>query len=412
MKKRNGSPLIRSSGMASLGASLICILIGLVFGFIILVVLAAVSGDGKNFGDILATAWNSGFQQILSGGFFLAPLGVGQEVAAAAPLIMTGLSVAFAFRTGLFNIGSAGQYVLGAFGALFSAIVLGWPWWACLLTASVFGAVWGAIPGIFKAYLNINEVITSIMFNWIGLYAVNTIIYGGGTGVMYDSSKTKTWDLRVLYSKSVIPDLGMSHLFRSKSTTIAIFLAIMMAVLIHIIINKTTFGYELKACGYNKNAARYAGINEKRSIILSMVIAGALAGFGAGLYFLSGMAEWKPMESTALPAIGFNGIAVALLASNNPIGAVFSAAFISHISTGGSYMNANVFPPEVADIISGIIIYLCAFSLLFRTMILNRRQRKREGTLVQGDETPADLPSPKPVPEPESSENERKEGEQ
>lgn len=394
MKKKNNSPLLNSGRLSSLGASFICVLIGLLFGYIILVVLAAVNSGGTGLGDILATAWTSGFQQILTGGFFLMPRGLGQEIAAAAPLIMTGLSVGFAFKTGLFNIGVAGQYTLGAFGALFAAIILGWPWWACLIAASVFGALWGAIPGLFKAYLNINEVITSIMFNWIGLYAVNTIMYSGGTGPMYDPSKTKTWDLRVLYSDAVIPDLGMSSAFHSKSTTIAIFLAVVVAVLVYIVINKTTLGYELKACGFNKNAAKYAGINEKKNIILSMVIAGALAGFGAGLYYLSGVAEWKPMESTALPAIGFNGIAVALLASNNPIGTVFSALFISHISTGGNYMNSSVFPPEVADIISGIIIYLCAFSLLFRTMLLGRKAKKHAAV-----EAAAEAQNPHP-PEP------------
>ena len=164
-------------------------------------------------------------------------------------------------------------------------------------------------------------------------------------------------------------------------TTIAIFLAIVIAIIIYIIIDKTTFGYELKACGYNKSAARYAGISEKKNIVLSMVIAGALAGFGAGLYYLSGIAEWKPLDSTALPAIGFNGIAVALLASSNPIGTIFSALFISHITTGGSLMNSQYFPPEIADIISGIIIYLCAFSLLFKQLLLKRRTQRQSAEL-------------------------------
>ena len=162
----------------------------------------------------------------------------------------------------------------------------------------------------------------------------------------------------------------MSETFGYKSCTIAIFLAIIIAILLYVVINKTTFGYELKACGCNKNAARYAGINEKRSIILSMIIAGALAGFGAGLYYLSNAAQWIPGDSTALPSEGFDGISVALLASSDPIAAIFSAIFISHISTGGGFMNASLFPPEIADIISGIIIYLGAFSLLFKNLIV------------------------------------------
>jgi simple sugar transport system permease protein len=394
MKKRK-SALFSGSRLTAIGASLVCIVIGLIFGFLFLVVLSLINSAGTDasFGDILLKAWKFGFKPIIMGGFYLPPISIGQEIAAAAPLIMTGLSVGFAFKTGLFNIGAAGQYTLGAFGALFCAIVLKLPWWACLLGATLLGAFWGAIPGLFKAYLNIHEVISSIMFNWIGLYAVNTIMYGGGTGAMYDSSKTKTWNLRSLFPAAVIPDWGLGSFFKNKSTTIAIFLAILVAAATYIIVNRTTFGYELKACGYNKNAAKYAGINEKKNIVLSMVIAGALAGFGAGLYYLSAVAEWKPMDSTALPAIGFNGIAVALLASSNPIGIIFSALFISHITIGGSLMNSQYFPPEIAELISGIIIYLCAFALLFQHMLSGRSKKK--AALSESADEPEETP-PKP----------------
>ena len=161
----------------------------------------------------------------------------------------------------------------------------------------------------------------------------------------------------------------MSELFHTSSNTIAIFLAVAVAIHVWIILEKTTFGYELKAVGLNKNAARYAGINEKKNIILSMTIAGALAGFGAGLLYLSGGAEWNPLNTTTLPAMGFNGIATALLASSHPIGTIFSSLFISHISVGGSFLPTRYFPPEIADMISGIIIYLCAFAMLFRSFI-------------------------------------------
>lgn len=340
-------------------AALFCILIGLVCGYLILLAINP------------AHAWKEGFYRILMGGFYDAPYGIGKTLANAAPLIMTGLSVAFAFKTGLFNIGAAGQYTLGAFGALYCAIVLHMPWWVCLVAAAVMGALWGAIPGVFKAYLNINEVITSIMFNWIGLYLVNELIYSNGTGVMYDSRNTRTWNLRknAEYAKAVIPDFGLNKMFQTNSTTIAIFLAIVVAVVMWVILEKTIFGYELKAVGLNKEAARYAGINEKKNIILSMMIAGALAGFGAGLFYLASVSEWNPLNSTSLPAMGFNGISVALLASSNPIGTIFSALFISHISVGGGFLSTKYYPTEVADLISGIIIYLCAFSMLFRGKI-------------------------------------------
>ncbi len=347
------------SSITSVLAALLCILIGLVVGFLVLLVI--------NPGH----AWGDGLVRILKGGFYDAPYGVGKTLANAAPLIMTGLSVGFAFKTGLFNIGAAGQYTLGAYGALYCAIMLKLPWFVCLLVATLFGGIWGAIPGFFKAYLNINEVITSIMFNWIGLYLVNELIYQNGTGPMYDVRNTRTFNLRKNpdYAQSIIPDFGLNKMFQTNSTTIAIFLAVVVAIVVWVILEKTTFGYELKAVGLNKNAAKYAGINEKKNIVLSMAIAGALAGFGAGLYYLSSVSEWNPLNSTSLPAIGFNGIPVALLASSNPIGTVFSALFISHISVGGSFLSTKYYPTEISDLISGIIIYLCAFSMLFRGKI-------------------------------------------
>ena len=348
-------------------AALLCIVIGLICGYLALMIINA------------QHAWSDGFVRILQGGFYDAPYGVGRTLANAAPLIMTGLSVAFAFKTGLFNIGAAGQYTLGAYGALYCAIILHLPWYLSLIVATILGGLWGAIPGLFKAYLNINEVITSIMFNWIGLYLVNEIIYGNGSGAMYDSRNTRTWSLRRMddAAKIQIPDFGLNNLFQTNSTTIAIFLAIVVAIVIWVILDKTTFGYELKAVGLNKNAARYAGINEKKNLVLSMVIAGALAGFGAGLYYLSGVSEWNPLNSTTLPAMGFNGISVALLASSNPIGTIFSALFISHITVGGSFLSTRYYPTEIADLISGIIIYLCAFSMLFRGKIAKLLSGKR-----------------------------------
>ena len=321
-------------------------------------------------------------------------MGVRMEILQTAPLIMTGLSVAFAFKTGLFNIGAAGQYTVGAFCALFSAIVLKLPWWACLLASALGGAVWGAIPGFFKAFLNVNEVITAIMFNWVGLYAVNTLIYQGGNGPIFNLKTTKTFTLKESAPQALLPTFninvgGKEYFGKLFMPTIGIFIAIALAVVIWIIVNKTTFGYELKACGFNKNAAKYAGINEKKSIVLSMIISGALAGVGAGLFYLSGSKEWEPLVSTALPSIGFNGISVALLASSNPIGCIFSALFISHITVGGGFMYTKLFPTEVADIISGVVIYLCAFSLLFKTFLTGRKKKSKSDAKAKGKEADA-----------------------
>ena len=338
MNKKKLSHSNLNSSITSVLAALLCIVIGMAVGFLVLLAINP------------AHAWGDGFVRIVKGGFHDAPYGVGKELANAAPLIMTGLSVAFAFKTGLFNIGAAGQYTLGAYGALYCAIMLKMPWYVCLIVATILGGIWGAIPGFFKAYFNINEVITSIMFNWIGLYLVNELIYQNGTGPMYDVRNTRTLNLskNAEYAQSIIPDFGL-----------------------------------------NKSAARYAGINEKKNIILSMAIAGALAGFGAGLYYLSNVSQWNPLNSTSLPAMGFNGISVALLASSNPIGTIFSAIFISHISVGGSFLSTKYYPTEISDLISGIIIYLCAFSMLFRGKIHSMLFKNADKTNVNAEPAPA-----------------------
>lgn len=358
MKKTSLSDRLASSeAFLSVAASLVCIVIGLLLGVLVLAIINAQHA----IGDGLMVILQSGIKS---------PRNMGTVLANAAPLIMTGLSVGFAFKTGLFNIGAAGQYTLGAFGALYCAIVLQLPWYLCLLAAMILGALWGAIPGFFKAYMNINEVITSIMFNWIGLYMVNDIMYGKGQSPMYDLATTKTYSLRKVAPGSMIPSCGMSdHFGKLQSVTIAIFIAILFAMIVYVVLNKTAFGYELRACGFNKNAAQYAGINDKRNIILSMTIAGALAGVGAGLYYLSTVAEWNPQVSTALPAIGFNGISAALLACSNPIGTVFSSLFISYITVGGTKLSTQYYTKEIADVITALIIYLCAFSMLFRSKI-------------------------------------------
>lgn len=391
MQKRKNTPRLSgvSGGVGTMMASLVCVLCGLAVGFVALLVLGGITmsqnGEEFNLMNLLKITWEQGFKPIVQGGFYaksnVMGMAVRMEILQAAPLIMTGLSVAFAYKTGLFNIGAAGQYTVGAFMALYFAIVLKMPWWVCLIASAVGGAVWGAIPGFFKAFLNVNEVITAIMFNWIGLYAVNTLIYQGGNGPMFNLKTTKTFTLKESAPQSLLPSFnvtvgGKDYFGKMFMPTIGIFIAIAMAVLIWVIINKTTFGYELKACGHNKNAAKYAGINEKTNIVLSMTIAGALAGLGAGLFYLSGSKEWEPLVSTALPATGFNGISVALLASSNPIGCIFSAIFISHITVGGGFMTAKLFPSEVSDIISGVVIYLCAFSLLFKGRIMKLFARK------------------------------------
>jgi simple sugar transport system permease protein len=242
-------------GISNLLASFVCILSGLLVGFLALLVLGGITmsqeGTAFSFSQLLTTTWEQGFKPILQGGFYAKAntmgMGVRMEILQAAPLVMTGLSVAFAFKTGLFNIGAAGQYTMGAFFALYSALILKMPWWVCILAAALGGALWGAIPGIFKAFLNVNEVITSIMFNWIALYSVNTLIYQKGNGPMFNLKTTKTYTIKEASPGSLIPSFNLTvgdkeYFGKLFQPTIGIFIAIVIAVIVWIILNKTTVG--------------------------------------------------------------------------------------------------------------------------------------------------------------------------
>lgn len=346
-------------------ASIVSITLGIIIGLVLLMVL-----------DIENSFY--GFSQMLTAGFSSLKK-IGKVLYTAVPLIMTGLSVGFAFKTGLFNIGASGQYVFGGFFGMFVGMVWGWPWWLALIAAAIGGAIWGAIPGIFKALLNVNEVITSIMFNWIGLHLINLIITTTPKMLPFywtgEVAADRTVNLEVANPGAIIPRLGLDKLFTSENMNISIFLAVLVAVIIYIILQKTTFGYELKACGFNRHASKYAGINTKRNIILSMTIAGALAGIGGGMYYLSGIANYTIERSVNI--MGFNGIPVALIASSHPIGTIFSAFFISYIQIGGDAMQPE-FSTEIINIIISIIIYMSAFSVLFKTFISKRLKKKQE----------------------------------
>jgi simple sugar transport system permease protein len=343
-------------------SSVTAILTGLLAGLIILLI--------TNASQALL-----GFWAILSGGFS-SMKEFGQVLYFATPVIMTGLSVGFAGRTGLFNIGAAGQFIVGAYTAVLVGVKCDFLsghllWVTALLAAMLAGALWGAIPGLFKALFNVNEVISCIMTNYIGTYLVNFLI----TKTIFDSLRNQT--MRVTAAAN-LPKMGMDSIFRdgfiTSSANSGFFIAILFAVLIYIILEKTSFGYELKACGFNREAAHYAGINEKRSIIVSMVIAGAMAGIGGALLFLAGSGKGITVVDT-LAQEGFLGIPVALLGLNNPIGIIFSGLLIAYLSVGGFNMQLYHFAPQVIEIIIGVIIYFSAFALLVSKFIKSVRKR-------------------------------------
>ena len=347
------SCLLKSKTFISISASILSIIIGLLIGFIVLLLTNPKYAIG-------------GFSNLLTSGVSSSQR-IGKVLYGAAPLIMVGLSVGFAFKTGLFNIGAPGQYLMGAFFALVGALVFNLPWWVNMILAGIGGMLWGTIVGVFKALLNVNEVITAIMFNWIGLFIVNLSIANipimlSSTHGGFDPSRTA--NLPVVNPSAIIPSLGLDQF--SRYLNIGIFIAIFIAIIIHVILNKTTFGYELKAVGLNKNASKNAGINEKKNIILSMAIAGLLAGIGGSISYLAGTTSYQILK--VLQVMGFNGIPVALLAGSNPVGIIFSSLFVSYITVGGEGMQPY-FSIENINIIISIIIYLSAFSFILQNII-------------------------------------------
>ena len=363
--KGKRQPLLRNKGVQSLLAALLCILIGLIVGYIVLLMINP------------AGAWEA-IKTIVEN-FLYYPTAnarlryLGNTLVKTAPLLMCSLSILFAYKVGLFNIGAAGQYVVGAGASLYCALALKLPWFVCLIAAILAGAVLGAISGALKAYCNVNEVISCIMLNWISLYLVNTLL----TNVK-EGASPYTIQLSTGNPGAIIPSLGLSALFgNNRYVTIAIPLAIVMSVLIWVLLEKTKFGYELKATGFNKFAAKYCGMKEKRNIILTMAIAGALAGMGAGLLYLTGFEQWSTTQSS-VPAMGFNGIAAAFLGGLNPIGAIFSSYFIQHITNGGAYVDKTMYSAQISDLVSSLIIYLCGFVLFFKTTLDRQLDRRAE----------------------------------
>jgi simple sugar transport system permease protein len=388
----------------SVTASLISIFVGTLLGGLILFLLALLSGGKIS----LKSAWE-GFQLIFMGVFQTGrslsgeltfgfnSTNIGNVLFRATPLILTGLSVAVAFKTGLFNIGAAGQYLIGTAASLIVAlsipteIVPAWIVWSlAFLAGLLFGALWGAIPGIFKAFLNVNEVITGIMTNWIAANLV-TSLFDKNTGIFNNLlSPSLTDNYGVLYKTTengvATSKMGLDILFPNSQVNGGIIIAIVIAIIVYIVLNKTIFGYELKACGSNRHAAKYAGINEKRCIILSMAIAGSLAGASAALYYLSGNTEFYWSTYQSLPAVGFNGIPVALLAYNNPIGVIFSGLFMSYLNEAGLQLkNLTPFNEYITDIIVAAIVYLSAFSLAFKDILNGKYFKKKNHKALVGE---------------------------
>ena len=374
--------ILKKQGFVNALASILAIICGLVFGLLILII----ANPSQAF---------AGLGYLIRGGFSGGMKGLGEVLYYATPIIMTGLAVGFAFKTGLFNIGATGQFLAGAFVAIYIGVE--WTflpgalhWIVAVICGTLAGGVLGLVPGVFKAYLNVHEVISSIMMNYISLYGLNFAM----KKTVIDNYTNQTQNVA---ETAVIPSGFLDQIFSNpiantrstSSLTMSIFIAIGAALVRYVILNKTVFGYELKACGYNEHASKYAGISSKRNIVLSMAISGMLAGMGGALLFLCNSRGRHIEVIDALMSEGFNGIPVALLGLNNPIGIVFAGIFVAHLTVAGSYMQALDYVPEIVDMIIAVIIYCSAFGLVFRGVIVklltgtlfqnNRKSLEREG---------------------------------
>ena len=372
-------------------ASLLSILIGLVVGSLVILIVGLTSksistkGAWEGIRLIFAGIFSTGRDAsgALSWGFN--PTSVGNMLFRATPLIMTGLSIAVAYKTGLFNIGAPGQYLMGTMVSLMLALSLPTEtmgaflvWLIAFLCGMLAGALWGAIPGLLKAFLNINEVLACIMTNWVAANLVTWLFDISSFKNMAEGTKSG-YIYKTTYNGVATAKLGLDKLFPGSQVNAGILVAIFFAVVMYILINKTTLGYQLKACGSNRHAARYAGIKDKRNIVLSMAIAGSMAGGGAALYYLSGNTEFFWSTYQSLPSTGFNGIPVALLAVNNPIAVIFTAIFMSMLDIIGLQLtNLTAYNEYITDVIIAAIVYLSAFALVIRMMIAPKKKRSVE----------------------------------
>ena len=365
--------ILKNPGVQSLLTSLLCILLGLFIGYLVLLLInptgawGAITNVMKNF-----LTYSSAKAQLKY---------LGNTLVRTAPLLMCSLSVLFVYKVGLFNIGAAGQYVAGACACLYAALYLHWHWLPCMLLAIAAGALLGVISGLLKSSFNVSEVISGIMLNWIALYITNMLL----TNVK-EATSPYTYQLKAEGPQAILPQISLSKLLSGNQyVTIAIPIAIVCAVVIWVVLSKTLFGYELKATGNNPNAAKYCGMAEKRNIILTLAIGGALAGLGASLLYQTGYEQWQCTYSS-VPAMGFNGIAAAFLGGLSPIGSIFASFFIQHITAGGAYVDKSLYCSQISDLISAIIIYLCSFVLFFKTVLnswIARHEEKKARKAAQ-----------------------------
>lgn len=306
------------------------------------------------------------------------PYDFGETLTAITPLIFTGLSVAFAFRTGLFNIGAEGQYIIGMTGATIIGVQVDAPWFIhaplAIIVGALCGGFWGMIAGYLKAARGVNEVITTIMLNWMALhlgnYLVNTFLLEPNKGRSY------------FVDESAAVTIGwLSRAMDNARIHWGMFFAILAVIFFYVYLWRTKSGYELRVVGFNPDAAKYAGINVNKGVVKAMFISGALAGL-AGVFQLLGVFLNQPI-SAGHTGHGFDGIAVSLLGGNTPLGVLFGAILFGTLSYGAAGMSfgADV-PPEIIRIVIGSVIFFVAAPGIIRWVLKQLRLRKDKGEVA------------------------------
>lgn len=349
--------------------TLVSILLGLIVGAIVL----ALAGYNPL----------SAYQKIIEG-IFKSPRNVGWAIVNSTPIILTGLGVCFAFKTGLFNMGAEGQFIIGTTVGFLLGYLLDLPpiihVIVTVLVALVAGFIYGGIAGFVKAKFGIHEVISTIMLNWIAFYLQNFVVYRYRMPNSMSSFEVKESAKITLVKNAAQKYDGIFGQFFKAPIHMGIIFAIVCAILIYFILAKTSLGYKLKAVGLNKEASEYGGINVNNKIIQSMAISGAICSL-AGVSQILGYTYSLPILS-AMENFGFDGLAVALLASNNPIGCIFSGIFLGSIKyAGGNLQRSMGVPSELISIIIGTIILFTAIPLIFRILKakMNKKSKRKAG---------------------------------
>ncbi len=343
----------------------ISVLLGLVFGYLILLLAGYDSLEGFKY------LFEGGVKGITEGRYRR----VGDTLSQMTPLMLTGVSVAFAFRTGLFNIGASGQMLFGGFVAMFIGVKFNLPPvihpLVATLGAGFAGALVGFVPGYLKAKFNIHEVVICIMMNYISLWGVQYLT------TTYVPGKFDTESDYIMETASLKADF-ISDIFKGSSLNTGFIIAVVALIVVSIILNKTVFGYELKAVGYNKDASKYAGMNVNRNIVYSMMIAGFLAGLAGATYYIGYATNLKV---GTMPPQGFDGIAVSLLGMNSPLGVFLASFLFGYLKNGASYMASQTsIPRELVDIVIASIIYFAAISNLINRFLIKSSKKLNKGS--------------------------------